>query len=91
LERAAAEGLPPIAWTVAPAGIELRGECLAHPMDARHDAFHTWRAAVGTWAGQIADHESEHGRRRLDPAGGSVARGNDGGHARPGRDHHPDR
>jgi len=59
LERAAAEDLPPIAWTVATAGIELRGECLAHPMDARRDAFNTWHAAVGTWAGRIADRESE--------------------------------
>src|SRR5262249_30523639 len=59
LEAAAAEGLPPIAWTVATAGMELRGECLAHSMDARRDAFNTWRAAVGTWAGRIADRESE--------------------------------
>jgi hypothetical protein len=59
LERAAAEGLPPIAWTVATAAIELRVECLAHPTDDRRDAFSTWRAAVGTWAGRIADRESE--------------------------------
>jgi hypothetical protein len=31
LERAAAEGLPPIAWTVDTAGIEVRGECLGPP------------------------------------------------------------
>ena len=59
MERAAAEDLPPIAWTVATAGIELRGECLAHPMDSRRDAFYTWCAAVGTWAGRVADRESE--------------------------------
>jgi hypothetical protein len=59
LERAAAEDLPPIGWTVATAGMELRGECLAHPMDARRDAFNTWRIAVGTWVGRIADRESE--------------------------------
>jgi hypothetical protein len=28
-------------------------------MDARRDAFNTWRAAAGTWAGRIADRESE--------------------------------
>ena len=49
LERAAAEGLPPIAWTVATAGIEVRGECLAHPADARRDDFIAWRTAVGVW------------------------------------------
>jgi hypothetical protein len=59
LERAAAEGLPPIAWTVATAGIEMRGECLAHPPDARRDDFTSWRTAVGTWAHRIADRQSE--------------------------------
>jgi hypothetical protein len=59
LERAAAEALPPIAWTVATAGIEVRGECLAHPADARRDDFNAWRTAVGTWAHRIADRESE--------------------------------
>jgi putative transposase len=39
LECAAADALPPIAWTVATAGIEVRGECLAHPADARRDDF----------------------------------------------------
>ena len=34
-ERAAAKALPPIHWTVAVAGIEVRGDCLAHPVDAR--------------------------------------------------------
>jgi hypothetical protein len=59
LERAAADGLPPIAWTVATAGIEVRGECLAHPADARRDDFNSWRTAVGTWAQRVADRESE--------------------------------
>ena len=59
LERAAAEGLPPIAWTVATAGIEVRGECLAHPAGARRDDFNSWRTAVGTWAQRVADRESE--------------------------------
>jgi len=59
LERAAAEALPPIAWTVATAGIEVRGECLAHPADVRRDDFNAWRTAVGTWAHRIADRESE--------------------------------
>jgi hypothetical protein len=59
LERAAADGLPPIAWTVATAGIEVHGECLAHPADARRDDFILWRTAVGTWAHRIADRESE--------------------------------
>jgi hypothetical protein len=59
LERAAADGLPPIAWTVATAGIEVRGECLAHPADARRDDFNSWRTAVGVWAHRIADRQSE--------------------------------
>jgi hypothetical protein len=59
LERAAAEALPPIAWTVATAGIEVRGECLAHPADARRDDFNAWRTAVATWAHRIADRQSE--------------------------------
>jgi hypothetical protein len=59
LERAAADGLPPIAWTVATAGIEVHGECLAHSADARRDDFILWRTAVGTWAHRIADRESE--------------------------------
>jgi hypothetical protein len=59
LERAATEALPPIAWTVATAGIEVRGECRAHPADARRDDFILWRTAVGTWAHRVADRESE--------------------------------
>ena len=59
LECAAADALPPIAWTVATAGIEVRGECLAHPADARRDDFTSWRTAVGTWAQRVADRESE--------------------------------
>jgi hypothetical protein len=59
LERAGTEGLPPIAWTVATAGIEVRGECLAHPADARRDHFTAWRTAVGTWAHRVADRQSE--------------------------------
>jgi hypothetical protein len=59
LERAAAEALPPIAWTVAAAGIEVHGECLAHPAGARRDDFTAWRTAVGVWAHRIADRHSE--------------------------------
>ena len=59
LERAAAEGLPPMAWTVGAAGAGLLGRAVAHPMDRRRDDFSTWRASVGTWAGQAADHERE--------------------------------
>jgi hypothetical protein len=59
LEHAAAAGLPPIAWTVATAGMELRGECLAHPMDARRDDFNTWRAEAAIWAGRSADRQNE--------------------------------
>jgi hypothetical protein len=59
LERAAVEGLPPMAWTVGAAGAALLGQAVAHPMDRRRDDFSTWRVSVGTWAGQAADHERE--------------------------------
>jgi hypothetical protein len=59
LECAAADALPPIAWTVATAGIEVRGECLAHPADARRDDFTSWHSAVGTWTHYAADRQSE--------------------------------
>jgi hypothetical protein len=69
LERAAAVGLPSIAWAVEGAGAGLLGRAVAHPMDRRRDDFSTWRASVGTWAGQAADHQRErtdsHGTTRF--------------------------
>ena len=45
LERAAAEGLAPIASTVASAGSGLVGRSKTYPMAQRRDGFDTWRAA----------------------------------------------
>jgi hypothetical protein len=55
LERAAAEGLPPIAWTVQHAGMVVHGRALAHPMDQRRDDWNAWRLALTQWTGRGAD------------------------------------
>ena len=92
LERAAAEGLPPMAWTVGAAGAGLLGRAVAHPMDRRRDDFNTWRASVGTWAGQAADRERERtgsdGTTRLVDQWERLQMA---GSEDPGRDHHLDR
>jgi hypothetical protein len=69
LERAAAVGLSPLAWTVESAGAALLGRAVAHPMDRRRDDWNDWRAAVARWAGSGADVKREytdsHGTTRL--------------------------
>jgi hypothetical protein len=69
LERAAAEGLPPIAWTVQRAGATLVGQCLATEPGERRAEFHAWRIALARWAGYRADVKRQHvtsaGRTRL--------------------------
>ena len=69
LERAAAEGLPPIAWTVESAGAALIGRPMSHPMDRRRDDWNDWRAAISRWAGYGPDvkreHADSHGTVRL--------------------------
>ena len=56
LERAAAEGLPPIAWTVRESAT-LAGHCRAAGRDERRQEFTAWRDAMSRWAGQTADDE----------------------------------
>jgi hypothetical protein len=53
-------GLPPIAWTVQPAGMVLLGRALAHPMTQRRDDWNAWRAAIASLAGRDADNATEH-------------------------------
>jgi hypothetical protein len=60
LERAAAEGLPPIAWTVQRAGATLVGRCGAHQPAERRAEFHAWRIAIARWAGHRADVKRQH-------------------------------
>jgi len=54
LERAAADGLPPIAWTVATVGVELRDECVAHPVDARRPPERARRRRSDRAGGSVA-------------------------------------
>ena len=56
LERAAAEGLPPIAWTVR-TDAALAAHCHAAGRDERRQEFTAWRDAISRWAGQAADDE----------------------------------
>ena len=60
LARAAAEGLPAIAWTIGSADAGLAGRCEARQMDQRRQDFNAWRLAIGTWAGQGADAKREY-------------------------------
>lgn len=60
LDRAAAEGLTPIAWTVQRTGATLAGHCHAAGPDERREEFTAWRNAISRWAGQAADAESGH-------------------------------
>ncbi|HUD77832.1 MAG TPA: hypothetical protein VMR00_08275 [Streptosporangiaceae bacterium] len=60
LARAAADGLPPVAWTIGSSGAGLAGQCEASRMDQRRQDFDAWRLAVGTWAGQAADARREY-------------------------------
>jgi hypothetical protein len=60
LARAAAEGLPAIAWTIGSADAGLAGRCEARQMDQRRQDFNAWRLAIGTWAGQVADAKREY-------------------------------
>ena len=56
LERASAGGLPPIpiAWTVAAVGVELRDECVAHPVDARRPPERAHRRRSDPAGGSVA-------------------------------------
>jgi hypothetical protein len=45
-----AQGLRPLAWTVAHAGPRLTGWCLAHPESRQLDDFSAWRAFLLTRA-----------------------------------------
>lgn len=54
LERAAAYGLPPIAWTVATVGVELRDECVARPVDARRPPEQAHRPRSDPAGGSVA-------------------------------------
>ena len=60
LARAATEGLPAIAWTIASAGAGLAGRCEAPQMDERRQDFNAWRRAIGIWSGQGADAKREY-------------------------------
>ena len=60
LARAAAEGLPAIAWTIGGADAALAGRCEARQMDQRRQDFNAWRLAIGTWAGQDADAKRDY-------------------------------
>jgi len=60
LERAASEGLPPIAWTVQRAGATLVGHCYAPGPAERRAEFNAWRLAIASWAGHGADVKREH-------------------------------
>jgi hypothetical protein len=60
LDRAAAEGLPPVAWTIASGGAGLAGRCEACQMAQRRVEFSAWRLAVDTWAGKRADARRKH-------------------------------
>jgi hypothetical protein len=60
LEWAAAENLPPIAWTVQRAGTELMGTCYAQPPAERRAEFGVWREALTRWTGHSADSSREH-------------------------------
>ena len=60
LARAAAEGLPAVAWTIGSADAELAGRCEARRMHQRRQDFDAWRLAIGAWAGQGADARREY-------------------------------
>jgi hypothetical protein len=57
LERAAAEGLPPIFWTITGDDkVGLVGECHAFPANTqRREDFSAWQVALGSWAGRDGD------------------------------------
>jgi hypothetical protein len=57
LERAAGEGLPPIAWTVQRMDAAVVGRCHAAGRHERREEFTAWREAISRWAGQAADVE----------------------------------
>jgi hypothetical protein len=55
LDRAAAENLPAIDWTVAASGARVLGRCTAFPGPGQRRAdFEAWRAVLGTDASEAA-------------------------------------
>ena len=84
LARAAAEGLPAVAWTIGSADAELAGRCEARRMHQRRQDFDAWRLAIGAWrpgCGRQARVRRHQRRRPASRPVGSVRR----------RGHIPDR